>query len=94
LQGPAGASLDSGGTNPLQIGLGVQVPSIDGVFTQGAAQITGRPPISLFRATVSLSCRTPAVERTPAPARSAGTSPATWWPPAEAVGLEVKPSTG
>jgi flagellar hook protein FlgE len=43
LQGPAGASLDSGGTNPLQIGLGVQVPSIDGVFTQGAAQITGRP---------------------------------------------------
>lgn len=43
LQGPAGAGVDSGGTNPLQIGLGVQVASIDGVFTQGATQITGRP---------------------------------------------------
>jgi flagellar hook protein FlgE len=43
LQGPAGSGLESGGTNPLQIGLGVQVASIDGVFTQGATQITGRP---------------------------------------------------
>ena len=43
LQGPAGAGVESGGTNPLQIGLGVQVASIDGVFTQGAIQITGRP---------------------------------------------------
>jgi flagellar hook protein FlgE len=43
LQGPAGAGVDSGGTNPLQIGLGVRVSSIDGVFTQGATQITGRP---------------------------------------------------
>lgn len=43
LQGPAGAGVASGGTNPLQIGLGVQVASIDGVFTQGAIQITGRP---------------------------------------------------
>jgi flagellar hook protein FlgE len=43
LQGPAGAGLNSGGTNPLQIGLGVRVASIDGVFTQGATQITGRP---------------------------------------------------
>lgn len=43
LQGPAGSGLESGGTNPLQIGLGVRVASIDGVFTQGAIQITGRP---------------------------------------------------
>jgi flagellar hook protein FlgE len=43
LQGPAGAGLTSGGTNPLQIGLGVKVSSIDGVFTQGATQVTGRP---------------------------------------------------
>ncbi len=43
LQGPAGSGLESGGTNPLQIGLGVNVASIDGVFTQGAIQITGRP---------------------------------------------------
>jgi flagellar hook protein FlgE len=35
LQGPAGAGLESGGTNSLQIGLGVEVASIDGVFTQG-----------------------------------------------------------
>jgi flagellar hook protein FlgE len=43
LRGPAGAGPNSGGTNPLQIGLGVQLASIDGVFTQGATQITGRP---------------------------------------------------
>ena len=43
LSGPSGAGVESGGTNPLQIGLGVQVASIDGVFTQGAIQITGRP---------------------------------------------------
>lgn len=43
LQGPAGAGTSRGGTNPLQIGLGVKVASIDGVFTQGATQVTGRP---------------------------------------------------
>jgi flagellar hook protein FlgE len=43
LQGPAGAGTARGGTNPLQIGLGVNVASIDGVFTQGAIQVTGRP---------------------------------------------------
>ncbi len=43
LQGPAGAGTSRGGTNPLQIGLGVNVASIDGVFTQGAIQVTGRP---------------------------------------------------
>lgn len=30
------------GTNPMQLGLGVKVASIDGVFTQGATQVTGR----------------------------------------------------
>ena len=43
LQGPAGSGTSRGGTNPLQIGLGVKVASIDGVFTQGATQVTGRP---------------------------------------------------
>lgn len=43
LQGPAGSGSSRGGTNPLQIGLGVNVASIDGVFTQGAIQVTGRP---------------------------------------------------
>src|SRR2546421_9804857 len=36
MRGPAA------GVNPLQLGLGVQVASIDPVFTQGASQVTGR----------------------------------------------------
>ncbi len=43
LQGPSGAGTSRGGSNPLQIGLGVKVASIDGVFTQGGTQVTGRP---------------------------------------------------
>ena len=31
-----------GGTNPMQLGLGVAVAATDGVFTQGATQVTGR----------------------------------------------------
>ncbi len=38
-----GADVDSGSTNPLQVGLGVQVGTVDGIFTQGSAQATGRP---------------------------------------------------
>ncbi|WP_300682366.1 flagellar hook-basal body complex protein [Nocardioides sp.] len=33
----------SGGTNPIQIGLGVQLAATAGNFTQGANQTTGRP---------------------------------------------------
>lgn len=33
---------DAGGINPMQLGLGARVASIDGVFTQGASQVTGR----------------------------------------------------
>ncbi|HXF73243.1 MAG TPA: flagellar hook protein FlgE [Actinomycetota bacterium] len=36
LRGPAG------GINPLQVGLGVKVATIDPVFSQGATQVTGR----------------------------------------------------
>lgn len=43
LGGPSGAGLNRGGTNPIQMGLGVTVASTDGVFTQGATQVTGRP---------------------------------------------------
>jgi flagellar hook protein FlgE len=44
----AGASaptspLGLGGTNPRQVGLGVQVGSIDTLFTQGSAQVTNVP---------------------------------------------------
>jgi flagellar hook protein FlgE len=42
LRGAGGAGNDRGGTNPIQIGLGTKVASIDGIFTQGASQVTGR----------------------------------------------------
>jgi flagellar hook protein FlgE len=42
IRGASGSGTDRGGTNPMQIGLGVQVASIEGIFTQGAVQITGR----------------------------------------------------
>lgn len=42
LSGPSGAGLARGGTNPLQMGLGTKVASTDGVFSQGAIQVTGR----------------------------------------------------
>ncbi len=32
----------AGGVNPMQLGLGVAVAATDGVFTQGATQVTGR----------------------------------------------------
>ena len=43
LGGPSGAGVGRGGTNPIQMGLGTRVASTDGVFTQGATQVTGRP---------------------------------------------------
>jgi flagellar hook protein FlgE len=43
LRGAAGSTATGrGGTNPIQIGLGTIVASIDDIFTQGAAQTTGR----------------------------------------------------
>jgi flagellar hook protein FlgE len=42
MQGASGASGGRGGTNPLQIGLGVQVASVDNNFSQGSLQTTGR----------------------------------------------------
>ncbi len=42
IQGPTAAGANTGGANPIQIGLGVKVGSIDAVFTQGATQVTGR----------------------------------------------------
>lgn len=42
LQAPSGAGPASGGVNTVQVGLGTQVSSIDGIFTQGASQVTGR----------------------------------------------------
>ena len=42
LRGPSGASANRAGINPSQIGLGVKVAQIEGIFTQGASQVTGR----------------------------------------------------
>jgi flagellar hook protein FlgE len=42
VRGASAPTADRGGVNPAGIGLGVRVASIDGVFTQGASQVTGR----------------------------------------------------
>ena len=42
LRGPAGSTDVRGGINPIQIGLGVKVAGVEGIFTQGASQVTGR----------------------------------------------------
>ena len=36
------AAADQGGTNPMQVGLGVQLAATSTNFTQGSAQVTGR----------------------------------------------------
>jgi flagellar hook protein FlgE len=41
-QGAGGPQADIGGTNPAQVGLGVQVAGISTNFAQGSAQSTGR----------------------------------------------------
>jgi flagellar hook protein FlgE len=42
LTGASGANADRGGTNPIQIGLGVQLAATSTNFNQGSAQTTGR----------------------------------------------------
>ena len=43
LTGASAAGAQRGGTNPIQVGLGVQVAATSTSFNQGAAQTTGRP---------------------------------------------------
>ncbi len=43
LTGATGAAATRGGTNPIQVGLGVQLAATSTNFTQGSAQTTGRP---------------------------------------------------
>ncbi len=43
LQGASAAAGNVGGINPVQIGLGVQVASIDQMMTQGGLEATSRP---------------------------------------------------
>lgn len=40
--GTGGVLAAAGGVNPLQLGLGVNVGSVDGVFSQGSSQLTNR----------------------------------------------------
>ena len=42
LTGASAGNATRGGTNPIQVGLGVQVAHILGNFTQGSTQSTGR----------------------------------------------------
>src|SRR5271154_2054189 len=44
IQAGTNANGFSAGTNPLQVGLGVQVASIDNVMTAGGVQSTGNAP--------------------------------------------------
>jgi flagellar hook protein FlgE len=41
LSGGSGQTASNGGTNPMQVGLGVQVGSIDNIMTAGSLQSTG-----------------------------------------------------
>lgn len=43
LTGAAAANPNRGGTNPIQVGLGVQLAATNANFTQGSTQTTGRP---------------------------------------------------
>jgi flagellar hook protein FlgE len=43
MQGASGPTANNAGTNPLQVGLGVSLGSIDNVMTTGSAQTTGSP---------------------------------------------------
>lgn len=43
LTAASGGNADRGGTNPIQIGLGVQLAATTTNFGQGSAQMTGRP---------------------------------------------------
>ncbi len=42
LQGASTPSATQGGTNPMQVGLGVTMGSIDTIMTQGSAETTGK----------------------------------------------------
>src|SRR3954447_16346975 len=43
LTGASAANANRGGTNPIQIGLGVQVAATTTNFNQGSAQVTNKP---------------------------------------------------
>ena len=43
LTGPSAANANRGGTNPIQVGLGVQLAATNANFTQGSTESTGNP---------------------------------------------------
>ena len=63
MTGGTAANTERGGTNPVQIGLGVQIATTSTNFNQGSAQMTGRGPYSAStaladRSVVALATRT------------------------------------
>jgi flagellar hook protein FlgE len=43
IRGASGPTSNNGGTNPMEVGLGVQVGSVDNMMGAGSAQSTGNP---------------------------------------------------
>ena len=87
------ANANRGGTNPIQIGLGVQVAATSSNFTQGSAQTTGRPTDLMIQGD-GMFVATKGNERALHPGRvpSPSTTPAPWSPRA-ATGCRATPST-
>ena len=72
---PAG---NRGGTNPIQVGLGVQVGGTTTNLNQGSAQATGRATDLMIQGDGFFMVRRNGRTCSPAPARSASTAPASW----------------
>ena len=70
LQGASRPPGDQGGTNPMQIGLGMQIGSIDTLFSQGNFETTGINTDLAITGDASSSCRRGTSTSTPAPATS------------------------
>ena len=68
IQPGTAANGFSAGTNPLQVGLGTQIGSIDNVMTAGGVESTGNPPTSRSRATAG--CASPTATSVPLRRRS------------------------
>ena len=79
LTGATGAEHGRGGTNPVQVGLGVQVAGTSTNFNQGSAQTTGRATDLMIQGDGMFVVQQGQRARsTPAPAPSPSTRPAPW----------------
>ena len=78
LTAGAAPSATGGGTNPIQVGLGVQVGATSTNFGQGASQITGKQTNLAIQGDGFFVVNRNGRTSTPGPARSTSTRPATW----------------